>query len=87
MAPGVQDPAVVQGHEGVSGCGGRVLPALGVRVLQRGELVLPQNLVHHERPFLGEHGVTSACKHNEETGGHSWKRLGGLLFNSSEPKG
>lgn len=50
VAAGVEDPAVVEGHEGVSGCGGRVLPALGVGVLQRGELVLPQHLVHNKLP-------------------------------------
>lgn len=50
VAAGVEDPAVVEGHEGVSGCGGRVLPILAVRILQRGELVLPQHLVHNKRP-------------------------------------
>lgn len=34
----------------MSGCGGRVLPILAVSVLQRGELVLPQHLVHNKRP-------------------------------------
>lgn len=50
VAAGVEDPAVVEGHEGLSGCGGRVLPILGVGVLQRGELVLPQHLVHNKLP-------------------------------------
>lgn len=41
VAPGVEHPAVVEGHEGVSGCGGGVLSVLAVRILQWGELVLP----------------------------------------------
>lgn len=50
VAPGVEHPAVVEGHEGVSGCGGRVLCVLTVRILQGGELVLPQHLIHNKRP-------------------------------------
>lgn len=50
VAAGVEDPAVVEGHEGVSGCGGRVLAILAVSILQGGELVLPQHLVHNKRP-------------------------------------
>lgn len=50
VAASVEDPTVVEGHEGVSGCGGRVLSILPVSVLQRGELVLPQHLVHYKGP-------------------------------------
>lgn len=50
VAAGVEDPAVVEGHEGMSGCGGRVLAILAVSILQGGELVLPQHLVHNKRP-------------------------------------
>lgn len=34
VAAGVEDPAVMEGHEGMSGRGGRVLPILAVSVLQ-----------------------------------------------------
>lgn len=50
VAPSVEHPAVVEGHEGVSGCGGRVLCILTVCILQRGELILTQHLVHHKCP-------------------------------------
>lgn len=50
VAAGVEHPAVMEGHEGVSGCSGRVLPVLSVCILQRGELVLPQHLVHNKGP-------------------------------------
>lgn len=50
VAPRVEHPAVMEGHEGVSGCGGRVLSILSVCILQRGELVLPQHLIHDKSP-------------------------------------
>lgn len=50
VGPGVEHPTVMEGHEGVSGCGGRVLCVLTVCVFQRGELVLPQHLVHNKCP-------------------------------------
>lgn len=50
VAPSVEHPAVVEGHEGVSGCGGRVFSLLSVGILQRGELVLPEHFVHDKGP-------------------------------------
>lgn len=56
VAPGVEHPAVVQGHERVPGRGGVVLAVLTVCVLQRGELVFPQHLIHHKLPAVGANG-------------------------------
>jgi len=53
VPPRIENPAVVQGHQGVSGCGGVVLAVLAVRVLQGRKLVLAQHLVHHELPRGG----------------------------------
>lgn len=58
---GVEHPAVVQGSEGVSGRGGRVLAILPVGVLQRRELVFTKDLVHHKLPVFG---VTRKRKKN-----------------------
>lgn len=53
MSAGVEHPAVVEGGEGVSSRGGRVLAILSVGVLQRRELVFAQDLVHDKLPFFG----------------------------------
>lgn len=46
----IENPAVVQGHQGMSGCGGVVLAVLAVCILQGRKLVLTQHLVHHKFP-------------------------------------
>lgn len=63
VATSVEHPAVVQRHEGVSCCGGRVLCILAVCVFQRGELVLPQDLVHHKLPVGIHHTETMRMWH------------------------
>lgn len=50
VPPRIEDPAVVQGHQGMSGCRGVVLAVLAVCVLQRRKLILAQHLVHHKLP-------------------------------------
>lgn len=59
VTPSIEHPAVMQRHEGVSGCGGRVLSILTVCILQRGELVFPQHLVHNKGPVGRIHRITS----------------------------
>ena len=74
VAPSVEHPAVVEGHEGVSSCGGRVLSVLTVRILQRGELVLPQHLVHNKSPV----GHTHAAHQHKDRQYKVW-RLNAML--------
>lgn len=60
MSPSVEHPAVVEGHQSVSGCGGCVLSVLSVCVLQRGELVLSEHLIHNKRPVTNtEHPIST----------------------------
>lgn len=46
----IEDPAVMQGHEGVFHRGGRVFTVLAVGVLQGRKLVFTKNLIHHKGP-------------------------------------
>lgn len=50
-----EDPAVVQGHEGIACSCGIVFPILTVRILQRRKLILSQHLVHHKPPNTHTH--------------------------------
>lgn len=54
MPTSVEDPAVMQGHEGVA-CGrGIVLPILTVCILQWRKLIFSQHLIHHKPPKTQE---------------------------------
>lgn len=48
VASSIEDPAMVQRHEGMSGSGGVVFPILTVCILQRRELVFTQHFVYHK---------------------------------------
>lgn len=50
VAPSIQNPAVVKGHEGMSGCGRCVLSILSVSILEWGELIFPQHLIDNKFP-------------------------------------
>lgn len=65
VSPSVEHPAVVEGHEGVSGCGGCVLSVLSVCVLQRGELVLSEHLIHNKLPVRNT-DIPSAHRQTED---------------------
>lgn len=65
VSAGVEHPAVVEGGEGVSSRGGRVLAILSVGVLQRRELVLAQDLVHDKLPFLGHKATAGPTGSNK----------------------
>lgn len=71
VSASVQHPAVVEGGEGVSSRGGRVLAILSVGVLQGRELVFAQDLVHDKHPFLGMQAKSGTdCQTQQRLG---WK--------------
>lgn len=55
VSSSIEDPAVMQGHEGVFHRGGRVFTVLAVGVFQGRELVFTKNLIHHKGPETHKH--------------------------------
>lgn len=64
VAPSIEHPAMVKGHQGVSGGGGSVLSILTICILQGGELILPQDLENNKRPV--EHRQSSRSAFRQE---------------------
>lgn len=52
VAAGIEDPAVMEGQQGVPRGGRIVLPVLTVRVLEGGELIFTEHFVHHKLPAV-----------------------------------
>lgn len=66
VASGIEDPAVVERRQSMSGCGGCVFAILAVSVLQRRKLVLPQHFVHDKCP-VGYKQSQSTCSSSIDT--------------------
>jgi hypothetical protein len=50
VAPRIEDPAMMKGHQSMS-CSSRVvLPILTVCILEWGKLIFPQYFIHHKLP-------------------------------------